>query len=155
MMHSWRDCLTSLPAGTGAFMTTLLIAEDVDDIAMILKRVFTRAGMRVLHAPDGAAAFELAVAEHPDVVLTDLGMPRMDGWELIAAIRGHAELRDTPIAVITGHLPPGDSRVPESGACALLLKPCPNDELVSVISELAARGPHGHTFSAAGCADPR
>ncbi|GAA3340518.1 hypothetical protein GCM10020358_28430 [Amorphoplanes nipponensis] len=134
-------------------MTTLLIAEDVDDIAMILKRVFTRAGMRVLHAPDGAAAFALAVADHPDVLLTDLGMPRMDGWALIEAVRGHEELRDIPIAVITGHLPPGDSRVPQAGACALLLKPCPNEELVATIRQLAARGPHGHTFSPAGCAD--
>ncbi|GGQ40321.1 response regulator [Couchioplanes azureus] len=132
-------------------MSVLLIAEDVDDIAMILVRLFRRDGMTVLRGADGAEAFDLAVEHHPDVILTDLGMPRMDGWELIRAVRGHAELRDTPVAILTGQLQPGDSRVPESGACSLLLKPCPNDELRSVIQRLAENGPHGHTFSAAGC----
>ncbi|MFI7603266.1 response regulator [Actinoplanes sp. NPDC049681] len=132
-------------------MTTLLIAEDVDDIAMILQRVFTRAGMEVMRAPDGAVALEMAVEHRPDVILTDLGMPRMDGWELIRAVRGDAALVDTPIAILTGQLQPGDGRVGESGACALLLKPCPNDELISVVRALADGGPHGHTFTAAGC----
>ena len=135
-------------------MTVLLIAEDVDDIAMILVRLYKRAGMTVLRAGDGAEAFDLAVAHRPDVVLTDLGMPRMDGWDLIREIRGHAELADIPIAILTGQLQPGDPRVAEAGACALLLKPCPNDELVSVIQQLASRGPHGHTFSPAGCIVP-
>lgn len=132
-------------------MTALLIAEDVEDIAMILQRVFTRAGMEVMRAPDGADAFEMALAHRPDVILTDLGMPRMDGWDLIKAVRGDAGLADTPIAILTGQLQPGDARVGEAGACALLLKPCPNDELVSVVRGLADGGPHGHTFSAAGC----
>ena len=132
-------------------MTTLLIAEDVEDIAMILKRVFTRAGMEVRRAADGAEAFEMAVAQRPDVILTDLGMPRMDGWELIQAVRGDANLSDVPIAILTGQLQPGDARVGEAGACAVLLKPCPNDQLLSVVQGLADGGPHGHTFTAAGC----
>ncbi|MEV4636430.1 response regulator [Actinoplanes sp. NPDC049548] len=132
-------------------MTVLLIAEDVDDIAMILERVFTRAGMTVLRAPDGAAAFDMAREHRPDVILTDLGMPRMDGWELIRAVRGDAELADTPIAILTGQLQPGDPGVAESGACALLLKPTPNSELVSVVQRLADAGRHGHDFTAAGC----
>ncbi|OJF12223.1 response regulator [Couchioplanes caeruleus] len=132
-------------------MSVLLIAEDVDDIAMILVRLFRRDGMTVLRGADGAEAYDLAVEHRPDVILTDLGMPRMDGWELIRAVRGNADLRDTPVAILTGQLQPGDARVTESGACSLLLKPCPNDELRSTIRRLVENGPHGHTFSAAGC----
>ncbi|WP_067501068.1 response regulator [Actinoplanes sp. TFC3] len=132
-------------------MATLLLAEDVDDIAMVLTRVFKRAGFTVLHGADGAAAYDLAVEHRPDVVLTDLGMPRMDGWELIRLIRAHKELSETPIAILTGQLQPGDVRVPESGACSLVLKPTLNDVLVSVMTELAGHGPHGHTFSSTGC----
>ncbi|MEV6597189.1 response regulator [Actinoplanes sp. NPDC051346] len=132
-------------------MSVLLIAEDVDDIAMILVRLFRRDGMTVLHGADGAEAFDLAVEHRPDVILTDLGMPRMDGWDLLKAVRNHSDLRDTPVAILTGQLQPGDARVSESGACCLLLKPCPNDELRATVRQLVENGPHGHTFSSAGC----
>ncbi|MFC7533722.1 response regulator [Actinoplanes sp. GCM10030250] len=125
-------------------MAVLLIAEDDDDIARVLVRVFTRAGMRVLRAPDGRAAFDLALAEHPDAVLTDLGMPLMDGWELVEAIRDHPDVRDTPIAVLSGHLRPGDPRAETARVCAIMLKPCPNDRLLATMTGLIAAGPHDH-----------
>ncbi|MFI5494834.1 response regulator [Actinoplanes sp. NPDC051859] len=132
-------------------MSVLLIAEDVDDIAMILVRLFRREGMTVLHGADGAEAYDLAVEHRPDVILTDLGMPRVDGWGLLKSVRENPDLRDTPVAILTGQLQPGDTRVSDSGACCLLLKPCPNDQLKAEIKRLTDAGPHGHTFSAAGC----
>ncbi|GIF14754.1 response regulator [Actinoplanes teichomyceticus] len=126
----------------------LLIAEDDEDIAAVLARVCKRAGLTVLRAPDGRAALEMVVAERPDVLLTDLGMPRMDGWELIRAVRAHPEVGRTPVAILTGQLAPGDPRVAEAEVCAVLLKPCPNDQLLAVIQELIERGPHEH---APGC----
>jgi CheY-like chemotaxis protein len=132
-------------------VTTVLIAEDVDDLAMVYRRICTRAGLTVVRGADGVEALELAVEHRPDVVLTDLGMPRLDGWGLIAEIRGLAEIRDTPVAIITGQLQPGDGRVAESGACAVLHKPCRNDELVDVVRGLAERGPHGHGGAAGAC----
>ena len=129
-------------------MTVLLIAEDFEDIAMILIRVYKKAGMTVLHAPDGVAALELALKHRPDVILTDLGMPRMDGWELIRSVRGHDELHDTPIAILSGQLQPGDARAAEAGACTVLLKPCPKDELLTAVEQLAVRGPHRHSRTA-------
>jgi CheY-like chemotaxis protein len=126
-------------------MAVVLIAEDDEDIALILTRLLKRAGNTVLRAPDGRAALDLAVKHRPDVVLTDLGMPRMDGIELTRAIREDPQLADTPIAMLSGHLHPGDTEPFAAGVCAVLLKPCPNDKLRAVVQDLADRGGHGHT----------
>ena len=123
-------------------MATLLIAEDDEDIAVVLARVCKRAGLDVLRAPDGQAALEMIVEKHPDALLTDLGMPRMDGWELIRKVREHPEVGDIPVAILTGQLAPGDPRAAEAEACAVLLKPCPNDQLLATIQELLQHGPH-------------
>ncbi|WP_436536446.1 response regulator [Actinoplanes sp. HUAS TT8] len=132
-------------------MTVLLLAEDDDDIATVLVRVFQRADLTVLRAPDGATAFAALLEDRPDVVLTDLGMPGMDGWGLIEAIRHHPHLGDLPIAIFSGQVQPGDPRVAESGACALLFKPCPNEVLLATIQRLAVLGRHGHTGGTALC----
>jgi CheY-like chemotaxis protein len=130
-------------------MAVVLVAEDDQDIAAVLTRLLSRAGHTVLHRPDGLAAFELAVTDRPDVLLTDLGMPRMDGIELTRAVRLHPDLADLPIVMLSGHLHPGDVKPVEAGCCAVLLKPCPNDKLRDVVQELADRGPHSHEGAAA------
>ena len=125
-------------------MPVVLIAEDDDDIALILTRLLRRAGWTVLHAPDGERAFELAVANRPEVVLTDLGMPRMDGLELTRAIREHPELGDTPIVMLSGHLHPGDTAQIGAVVCAVLLKPRPNAKLREAVHDRADRGSLAH-----------
>ncbi|MEU4237440.1 response regulator [Actinoplanes sp. NPDC026619] len=126
-------------------MAVVLVAEDDQDIAVIVTRLLSRAGHTVVHRPDGMAAFEQAVADRPDVLLTDLGMPRMDGIELTRAVRAHPDLADIPIVMLSGHLHPGDNHPVEAGCCAVLLKPCPNDQLREVVQELVDRGPHAHS----------
>ncbi|HWS31671.1 MAG TPA: response regulator [Actinoplanes sp.] len=127
-------------------MAVLLIAEDDEDIALVLARVFKRSGMDVLRASDGRAALDAILERRPDIVLTDLGMPNMDGWELIDAIRAHpdADVREVPIAILSGHLQPGDPRAGRAQVCAIMLKPCPNDQLIATMTELVTVGPHGH-----------
>jgi CheY-like chemotaxis protein len=135
----------------GAHMAVVLIAEDDEDIAVILTRLLKRAGHTVLHEPDGLAALDSAVAHRPEVVLTDLGMPRMDGLELARAVRSHPDLTGTPIIMLSGQLHPGDSQPAEAGVCAVLLKPCPNDRVVATVGELAQRGAHQHGHDASDC----
>jgi len=132
-------------------MAVVLIAEDDDDIAVILVRLLKRAGHTVLQEPDGQAAFETAVATRPDVVLTDLGMPRMDGLELTRAVRDHRDLADTPVVMLSGQLHPGDTQPAQAGVCAVLLKPCPNGRVVTMVEELAQRGTHGHGAGSSEC----
>ncbi|WP_433795398.1 response regulator [Actinoplanes sp. CA-252034] len=127
-------------------MAVLLIAEDDEDIALVLVRVFKRTGWTVLRASDGRAAFDAILEHRPDLVLTDLGMPVMDGWELIEAIRNHPDddIRFVPVAVLSGHLRPGDPRAGSARVCAIMLKPCPNDQLLATMEELVTIGPHDH-----------
>lgn len=132
-------------------MAVVLIAEDDEDIAVILTRLLKRAGHTVLREPDGLAALDSAVAHRPDVVLTDLGMPRMNGLELAGAVRRHPELAGVPIVMLSGQLHPGDGKPAEAGVCAVLLKPCPNDRVVATVEELARCGPHHHGAASSGC----
>ena len=132
-------------------MAVVLIAEDDDDIAVILTRLLNRAGHTVLHEPDGLAAFESAVTNRPDVVLTDLGMPRMDGLALTRALRSHPDLAGVPVIMLSGQLHPGDSQPADAGVCAVLLKPCPNDRVVTAVGELAQRGAHKHGTGTTEC----
>lgn len=125
-------------------MALVLIAEDDQDIAMILARLLKRAGHTAVHAPDGRSALDEAVTIRPDLLLTDLGMPRMDGFELTRAIRADPVLADIPIVMLSGHLHPGDTGPVEAGVCAVLLKPCPNDRVRAVVQDLLDRGPHPH-----------
>ena len=132
-------------------MAVLLIAEDDADVRMVLGRMFTRAGFTVLTAPDGLTAWQLAVAEHPDVVLTDLDMPGVTGLELAQMIRRHPDLAGTPMAILSGSLRPGDPRAAEAHLCTVMLKPFTNADLVAAVRHLADTGRHDHSGTAPGC----
>ena len=126
-------------------MAVVLIAEDDDDVRTVLQRIFVRAGFTVLTEPDGAAALRTALHEHPDIVLTDLDMPGMNGLELCHAIRQADDLRDTPVAILSGGIRPGDPRVRESQLCGTLLKPFSAADIVAAVQRLLDTGPHLHT----------
>ncbi len=76
----------------------VLIAEDEPEIAEILRAYLTRSGLRTLHAPDGRKALELHLAMKPDLVLLDVHMPQLDGWQVLSGIRHRG---DTPVIMLT------------------------------------------------------
>lgn len=76
----------------------ILIAEDDNEIADILRAYLEREGFRTVHAPDGRVALDLHLALKPDLILLDVSMPRMDGWEVLTAVRQRAA---TPVIMIT------------------------------------------------------
>lgn len=132
-------------------MTVLLVAEDDEDIAALLLRMFRKTTFTVSRAVDGIEALRAIREAPPDVLLTDIGMPRMDGWALIREVRGDERSAQIPIAVISGQLHPGDPRATEYGVCALLTKPCPNEQVLHAIEQLATLGRHAHTAEASAC----
>lgn len=76
----------------------ILVAEDEPEIADILIAYFRRSGMRTLHAADGRQALALHLAYQPDLVLLDVQMPHLDGWQVLAGLRQRG---DTPVIMLT------------------------------------------------------
>jgi CheY-like chemotaxis protein len=99
---------------------TVLIADDDPDIQALVALRLERAGYRTVLAADGQAALELAVAEPPDLAVVDWSMPRLDGIELIRALRAHTATADVPVLLLTAHAEPRDDA---AGADAFVQKP--------------------------------
>lgn len=82
---------------------TVLIVEDVEDSRYLMRLELEQLGYSVIEAEDGKKAVELALEEHPDIILMDLTLPIMDGLAAATRIRSHDEMRDVPIIAITAH----------------------------------------------------
>ncbi|GGQ42911.1 response regulator [Couchioplanes azureus] len=132
-------------------MATILVVEDTDDVRMALHRLFSRAGFTVMEAEDGRAALERAHRQPPDVILTDLNMPHLDGLQLCQAIREDEGLSDIPVAILTGGVQPGDPRFAHSHVCGVWLKPFNNAELVAAVQRLVQGGRHRHFDDPSSC----
>jgi Response regulators consisting of a CheY-like receiver domain and a winged-helix DNA-binding domain len=89
-------------------MTRILVVEDNDQNRDMLGRRLARRGYEVSLAEDGAVALTLIRAEHPDLVLMDLSLPVVDGWEAIRRVRADPSTRRMPIIALTAHAMPAD-----------------------------------------------
>lgn len=87
-----------MTAQSGAGPALVLIAEDDDEIAVILTAYFSRGGFRTLRAQDGRQALELHLTARPDLVLLDVQMPGLDGWMVLSEIRRRG---GTPVIMVT------------------------------------------------------
>ena len=103
----------------------ILVAEDEPDNRRIVVRVLTVEGYETLEAADGQAAVALARREHPDLIMMDLAMPGMDGWEAARQLKADPETADIPIIALTAFAMRGDEeRAREAGCDGYLSKPC-------------------------------
>ena len=112
----------------------LLVDDDADTLEMYAIYLGT-GGFRVLMAPNGVEAIETAQREHPDVIVMDLMMPRLDGWEATRRLKGDGRTRRIPIIACTGGNAFGSSaeRALDAGCDGYLTKPClPADLLAEV-----------------------
>src|SRR3546814_12321510 len=80
---------------------TVLVVEDDPVILRLLEVNFELEGFNVLAAHDGAEGIELARAEHPDVIISDIMMPKVSGLELVQAVKGDPDLAATPIILLS------------------------------------------------------
>jgi DNA-binding response OmpR family regulator len=119
---------------------TVLVVEDDPVILKLLEVNFELEGFTVLLAHDGAEAIELARAERPDVVITDIMMPRASGLELLAALKGDEATQGIPVVLLSAKAQTSDLRVGlESGADDYVTKPFEPLDLVERVSALLAR----------------
>jgi CheY-like chemotaxis protein len=82
-------------------MPTVLVVDDNADTRVVVRWMLERWGCRVLEACDGREAFEAVVESRPDLVLMDLTMPRVDGFDAIRSIRGREEFLRLPVIAVT------------------------------------------------------
>jgi two-component system cell cycle response regulator DivK len=82
---------------------TILIVEDVEDARYFMRLELEQLGYFVIEAEDGAKAVEIALHEHPDIILMDLTLPVMDGLSATAIIRNDEQMSKVPIIAVTGH----------------------------------------------------
>jgi len=109
------------PASTGQ---TLLLVEDNEDNRIIYSTVLRHLGYRVIEAQDGVEAVELARTTQPDLILMDISIPRMDGWEATRILRGDSRTSAIPIIALTAHALADDrERAAEVGFTSYLAKP--------------------------------
>jgi len=98
-------------------MTKILYIEDNEDNVYMLSRRLKRRGFDVIVAGDGAQGIELALAEQPDLILMDLSLPVMDGWEASRRLKKMEETRAIPIIALSAHALEGDREKALAAGC--------------------------------------
>ena len=112
----------------------VMVVDDSITVRRVTQRLLQREGYRVVLAADGLQALERLQEERPSVVLSDIEMPRMDGFDLARNIRGDARLKDLPIVMITSRIAEKHREyAKELGVDHYLGKPYPEDELMSLV----------------------
>ena len=116
---------------------TVLLVEDVDDTRYFMRMELESLGYRVIEAGDGQKAIEIAIAEHPDIILMDLSLPGMDGLDATKRIRQDASMAQVPIIAVTAHMEANfRDGAKASGFNAYVTKPIDMDWLNELISRL-------------------
>ncbi|GIF16249.1 response regulator [Actinoplanes teichomyceticus] len=118
-------------------MATILVVDDEPDLRFLMRRIFTRAGHQVVEAGNGAAALDAVRQARPDLVVTDVMMPVMDGVELIRRLRADPATMTIPILSVSSdwHL--------AVHADAALAKPYERAQLVAAAERLLSEGRDG------------
>jgi len=125
--------------GVEAKMKRVLVVDDEPDIVEIVACLLEGEGYETLVARDGIEAVEVAEAERPDLVLLDVMMPEMNGYQVCRLLRAKPEFRDTPVVMLTAKAQQSDQFWGlDSGATAYLTKPFDNRELLRTVGELIA-----------------
>ncbi|HYY95113.1 MAG TPA: response regulator [Pyrinomonadaceae bacterium] len=117
-------------------MKKILVVEDGEVERELMRMALEREGYQVSAAEDGARGFELALAERPDLIITDVYMPAADGVHLVRRVRSTPELAATPILVTTGFGTGSASLTLAQGADAYEPKPLDPDSLRATVRRL-------------------
>lgn len=118
-------------------MAKILLVEDNEMNREMLRRRLARRGHQVVTAADGREGLQMAHSEAPDLILMDLSLPVMDGWEATRKIRGGKKTGAIPIVALTAHAMAGDrERALESGCNDYLTKPVDMDQLAETIQRI-------------------
>lgn len=122
-------------------MTKILYVEDNEDNVYMLKNRLGRKGYTVIIATDGAQGVAMAAAEQPKLIIMDLSLPVLDGWEATRRIKAAPETRHIPIIALSAHAMTGDREKALAAGCDDFdTKPVEFDRLLKKIENARAEG---------------
>jgi two-component system, cell cycle response regulator DivK len=117
----------------------ILIVEDQPELRQLYVQHLAISGFDVIEAVNGADAIESTTARFPDVVLMDLSLPVIDGWEATRRLKGDARTAHIPVVALTAHDGSGElQRATHAGCDWFVPKPCPPDALVTELRRVLA-----------------
>ncbi len=120
---------------------SILLVEDNEMNRDMLSRRLSRKGFDVLQAADGAQGVAMALSELPDLILMDLSLPEIDGWEATRRVKAAPETAHIPIIALTAHALYGDrERALQAGCDDYHTKPVDMSKLIAKIESLLAMG---------------
>ena len=130
----------------------VLVVEDYQDAREMYAAYLSFSGYRVAEATNGIEAIEKTVELMPDIILMDLALPRMDGWEATRRLKLDERTRHIPIVALTGHALAGHAEGARQAGCdSFVTKPCLPDALVAEIQRmLSTRAAESASVRAAG-----
>jgi CheY-like chemotaxis protein len=118
----------------------ILYVEDNEDNVFMLKNRLARAGHTVIIATDGAQGVAMALSERPDMILMDLSLPVLDGWQATRQIKATPDTKHIPVIALTAHAMAGDREKALSAGCDDFdTKPVELPRLLAKIKELGER----------------
>jgi two-component system cell cycle response regulator DivK len=122
---------------TEAHQPLVLVVEDYQDAREMYAAYLSFSGYRVAEATNGLEAIEKTIELMPDIILMDLALPRMDGWEATRRLKLDERTRHIPIVALTGHALAGFAEGARQAGCdAFVTKPCLPDALVAEIQRM-------------------
>jgi two-component system cell cycle response regulator DivK len=112
----------------------IMIVEDQEDNRRILRDLLTSVGCELVEAVDGDSALGIAQGGHPDLILMDIHLPGLDGYQVMRQMRADPDLRTVPIIAITSYAMSGDEEKAKAAGCdAYIAKPFrPRDVLAKI-----------------------
>ena len=134
---------------TRSMQPLVLVVEDYQDAREMYAAYLAFSGYRVAEATNGLEAIEKTLELMPDIILMDLALPRMDGWEATRRLKLDERTRHIPIVALTGHALAGHAEGARQAGCdAFVTKPCLPDALVSEIQRMLAARAQSEAASA-------
>jgi len=122
----------------------VLVVDDEDTIRLLCRVNLSASGIEVLEAADGTAGLEMARTERPDLILLDVMMPGIDGWEVARRLGADAATRDIPIVFLTARAGQEDRHLgEEAGAVGYVVKPFDPVSIATVVELTLARVQRG------------
>jgi CheY-like chemotaxis protein len=136
---------SSPPAGRPRQKTPLiLVVDDYADNREMYSAYLRFQGLDVVEAANGTEALEHAFERRPDLVVMDLSLPGVDGWQATRILKADARTKDIPVIAVTGHALAGaPERAAEAGCDGFLTKPCLPEDLLREIQRMLQRGRDG------------